>query len=190
MTALPAGADRGPDPTGPVALHPERTDDPGTLRWRVAGPSLDGVTAAAVRELAGRTGGADLLAAVTVAPHHVLTTLAPGRSWADDGPTVRTAVRGAVRDARAAASATPDVALERAARRVVDEVAPYAAGHGGRIDVVSVRDGVVELDLRGACHGCPAAAFTVQGRVARRLREEAPWLVEVTVVDGPRARRP
>ena len=48
----------------PVALHPERTGDPATLLWRVAGPALHGVDAAAVRDLARAADGTGVLAAV------------------------------------------------------------------------------------------------------------------------------
>ena len=170
----------------PVALHPERTDDPATLLWRVAGPALHGVDEAAVRDLARAADGTEVLAAVEVGTDHVLTTLDQDRSWPVEAATVRSAVRRAVATSRDADRLDPDAALGRAARRALDEVAPYAAGHGGSIALERAAGGVVEVRMAGACHGCPAAAFTLQGRVARLVREDAPWLTEVRVCDGAR----
>ena len=170
----------------PVALHPERTGDPATVLWRVAGPALHGVDAAAVRDLARAADGTGVLTAVEVGTDHVLTTLGEGRSWPAEASTVRSAIRQVVGAARDADLLDPDAALERAARRALDEVAPYAAGHGGAIALERASGGVVEVRMAGACHGCPAAAFTLQGRVARLVRQDAPWLTEVRVCDGAR----
>jgi NFU1 iron-sulfur cluster scaffold homolog, mitochondrial len=164
-----------------VALHPERTDNPRTIRWHVAGSRVDHVAASSVRELAG-----PILDAVQVGTDHVLTTLADGGSWARDASEVRDAVREAVARARQAsaaeAAADPDGSLKQIATRVlVEDVAPYAAGHGGFITVSSVHDGIVEVEMGGACHGCPAATFTVQGRLAPRLAAESPAFTEVRV---------
>lgn len=160
-----------------VALHPERTEDDATLRWQVAGPLLDGVVARALAELV--TDG--VLAAVTVGDDHVLTTLAPGRSWPAVAAQVRAAVVADVELARQApADEGTDAALARAAQLVLHRVAPYAAGHGGAITLRDVHHGVVEVEMHGACHGCPAAQFTVQGKIARDLAAE-PGFTEVHV---------
>ena len=168
--------------TEPVALHPERTADPATVRWQVAGPSLAGLGTGTFDPLVA----AGALAGAVAGDRYVDTTLAAGRSWPVEAPVVRDAVAAAVSDLRAAAVADPDVALAGAAERVLAEVAPYVAGHGGSITLAGVSGGVVELDLRGACHGCPAATFTVQGRVGRRLAEECAVPAEVRVRDPRR----
>jgi Fe-S cluster biogenesis protein NfuA len=97
-----------------------------------------------------------------------------------------------VREAVAAAVAEPerwrvedtgsadDEALADAVRRLVaGDVGDYVRSHGGAIDLAGVRHGVVTVRLHGACHGCPASAFTLHARVERRLREECPALVAV-----------
>lgn len=175
-----------------VALHAERTPDPRTVRWQVAGPRLD--WRRAPQDLPGPLAelvSAGVLTQVQLDVDHVSTTLAEGRSWPADGGPVRSAVAAAVAGCRnragGAAEADPDGELRRRAEQVLQEdVAPYAAGHGGRITLVGVSDGVVEVALSGTCHGCPAATWTLQGRLERRLRQEAPWLVEVRVVEAPR----
>lgn len=164
MSALPV------EPTADVALHPERTDDPATIRWVVAGRLPAALTTAAVEALAP----AGALTGVAVEAGDVLTTLAAGRQWRAEAAGVRAAVSAAVAAARATerGAGDTDAALLAEAHRVVaDDVNPYAAGHGGALEVVAAHDGTVEVALTGACHGCPAAAFTVQGRLGRRLAE-------------------
>ncbi|MEU3983781.1 NifU family protein [Streptomyces sp. NPDC026672] len=54
-----------------------------------------------------------------------------------------------------------------------------ARSHGGTIELVDVCDGVVSVRLRGACHGCPAAWFTLHQRLERLLRRCHPGPLEV-----------
>lgn len=49
-------------------------------------------------------------------------------------------------------------------------VGAVAASHGGRIRLVAVRDGVVDLQLQGACNGCAAAELTLGRRIEAELR--------------------
>jgi Fe-S cluster biogenesis protein NfuA len=173
-----------------VALHAERTSDARTVRWQVAGPRLDWCETLPT-PLAGLV-ATGLLAQVAIGMDHVATTLAQGRSWPIDGAAVRTAVVTAVAECRGragvCAGADQDDALRRRAEQVIQaDVAPYAAGHGGGVALVDVHDGVVEVELSGTCHGCPAATWTLQGRLERRLRAEAPWLAEVRVAGADRA---
>uniref|UniRef100_UPI0025E8734A NifU family protein n=1 Tax=Nocardioides sp. TaxID=35761 RepID=UPI0025E8734A len=73
-----------------------------------------------------------------------------------------------------------DVQLADAVRRLLaGDVGDYVRSHGGAIELVHVRHGVVTVAMRGACHGCPASAFTLRARFERRLREECPALVAV-----------
>ena len=111
MSALPH--DRVPTNARSVAVHPERTGDPRTVRWQVAGglPNTLGRDALHALVTAG------ILASAAMGPDHLTTTLEPGRSWPVDGPGIRTAVQEAVAAARAAdadadaAAADPDGAL-------------------------------------------------------------------------------
>ena len=50
--------------------------------------------------------------------------------------------------------------------------------------VRSVRDGVVEIAMEGACDDCPAAEITMHARFEHLLRRRCPWLVEVRRVEG------
>lgn len=175
-----------------VPLHPQRcADEPDLLRWVVPADLLEsvGVVAAAPPPLA-RLLADGTLAELRLEPAAVLTRLGPRHSWGDQGPRVRGALHAAlgepggwhvVPDSGARAG---DTELRTLTQQLLDgPVGQFAAAHGGRIDLVDVRDGVVTVWLAGACHGCPAARSTLHGQLERRLRQRYPGLR--AVVDHP-----
>lgn len=61
---------------------------------------------------------------------------------------------------------------ERAeAETALESVRPYIHSHGGHIEVLDVRDGVVRVRLSGSCSGCTASAETLTRGVEQALRE-------------------
>jgi Fe-S cluster biogenesis protein NfuA len=179
-----------------IPLHPEPTPAADELRW-VTPPRVlpaAGRVAAAPGAL-GRLVDDGVLASVTVEPAAVVTRLGPGRSWPDEGAAVRSALHAALADPDgwtvepAAEPRTDDARLRAAAEQVLaGPVGDYVRSHGGRVDLESVRDGVVEIRLRGACAHCPAAAITVHARLEAALRRHCPDLRELRRVGAPRAR--
>ncbi|CAN5364761.1 NifU family protein [soil metagenome] len=70
--------------------------------------------------------------------------------------------------------------LEARVRRALEKVAPYAASHGGNVDLVSVsEDGVVRLRLEGSCHGCPSSRVTLQSSIEQEIYAAAPEIVSI-----------
>ncbi|MDQ0834309.1 Fe-S cluster biogenesis protein NfuA [Streptomyces achromogenes] len=66
------------------------------------------------------------------------------------------------------ASCDDDAQLYRVAREVLaGEVGDFARSHGGSIELLDVRDGIVTVRLGGTCHGCPASWFTLHQRLER-----------------------
>lgn len=68
-----------------------------------------------------------------------------------------------------------------AASAVLDEVRPYIHSHGGEVKVLGVTQGVVRVQLAGACSGCSAAAVTLRDRVEEALRDGLPGFVAMDV---------
>jgi Fe-S cluster biogenesis protein NfuA len=56
--------------------------------------------------------------------------------------------------------------------KVIDEVRPSLEADGGGIELVEAKDGIVTVQLQGACNGCPMAHLTLQLGVERVLREK------------------
>ncbi|XP_059311776.1 nifU-like protein 1, chloroplastic [Lycium ferocissimum] len=55
---------------------------------------------------------------------------------------------------------------------VLEDVRPYLISDGGNVDVVSVEDGVVLLQLQGACESCPSSTTTMKMGIERVLKEK------------------
>jgi Fe-S cluster biogenesis protein NfuA len=65
---------------------------------------------------------------------------------------------------------------------VETEINPVVAGHGGHIDVVDVKDGVVFVVMAGGCQGCGMAHITLRQGVERLVKERLPEVSEVVDV--------
>lgn len=71
---------------------------------------------------------------------------------------------------------------------ISSKIQPYARMDGGGIGVRSVdeEEGVVVVDLRGACSGCPSAVFTLTAGIKTTLKRSLPWVKEVKPSEEPR----
>ena len=58
-------------------------------------------------------------------------------------------------------------------------IRPAVAGDGGDITFRGFRDGVVYLDMKGACSGCPSSTATLQHGIQNLLKHFLPDIVEV-----------
>jgi Fe-S cluster biogenesis protein NfuA len=65
---------------------------------------------------------------------------------------------------------------------VESEINPVVAGHGGHIDIVDVKDGVVFVHMSGGCQGCGMAHITLRQGVERLVKERIPEIAEVVDV--------
>lgn len=61
-------------------------------------------------------------------------------------------------------------------------IRPALQADGGDVELVDVVDGVVQLRLVGACHGCPCAAETLHRGIERYLKERVPEVIRVEAV--------
>ena len=62
------------------------------------------------------------------------------------------------------------------------EIRPAVAMDGGDITFHSYEEGVLTLQLQGACSGCPSSTMTLKMGIENRLKEEIPTLKEVVQV--------
>lgn len=178
----------------PVPIHPEAVaGDPATVRWVIPPGTLAvrGEIVAAPGEFGDLVAGGVLTAVAEAGA--LLVRLVPSAddtsapTWASIGPRVRTALGLALREPGAWRSSGerapihgPDAALAEATESVIaGEAGDYVRSHGGRIELVGVGDGCVDVRLTGACGHCPAASATLHHRVETALRAAYPDLVEV-----------
>lgn len=63
---------------------------------------------------------------------------------------------------------------------VLDLVRPSLLADGGDVRLVDVsEDGIVTIELTGACRGCPLSELTLANGIERVLRERVPGVVRV-----------
>lgn len=66
--------------------------------------------------------------------------------------------------------------------QVLDEyIAPAVAQHGGAVNFVSFDNGIVLLEMSGACSGCAGSTMTLKYGAEQMLTQMVP---EVTAVEG------
>ncbi len=58
-------------------------------------------------------------------------------------------------------------------------VKPAVESDGGAIDFVSYKEGVVTVELRGSCSGCPSSVVTLKNGIEQLLMAELPNVKEV-----------
>lgn len=58
-------------------------------------------------------------------------------------------------------------------------VKPKLSGHGGDVELVSVKDGVVTVKLKGACMGCPMAGMTLKYGIEQEIKAAVPKIKRV-----------
>lgn len=188
-----------------IPMHPEAVPgSPDELRWvvpadalTVLGPVVDAPVA--LSELLG-----EVVREVVVEPGAVRVALARGRTWRADGPSIRSALSAALADpggwvvrhptdadgSATGAAGGSDDALREGVRAALEGAAgDYVRSHGGRIELVDVREGIVEVDLAGACANCPGSRATLTHQVEAALRGACPGVVGVRRVDAAPARR-
>lgn len=68
---------------------------------------------------------------------------------------------------------------ERVQRLIDTELNPAVAAHGGRMDLLGVRDSKVYLSFGGGCHGCGMVDLTLKEGVEARIKEVVPEIQEV-----------
>ena len=159
-----------------ASVHPEATADRDTLRWVVSGVSLPFagllVSAPGLDEFLDRV-------RVEVTVGAVMATVIDS-TWERIGAGFRTALTTALEHTAAWVSG-PDCqplneieTLRRCADELIDgPVGAVAEMHGGSIELVDVSvDGEehrVDVAMKGACRGCPAAIMTLHQRLERQL---------------------
>ena len=65
---------------------------------------------------------------------------------------------------------------------VLNEVRPALQRDGGDVKLVDVVDGVVQVELQGACRGCPMSQMTLAFGIERVLKSKIPEVVSVEAV--------
>jgi NFU1 iron-sulfur cluster scaffold homolog, mitochondrial len=81
------------------------------------------------------------------------------------------------------ASHENDSEIEKQIRELIDtRVRPAVAQDGGDIIFRGFHDGIVQLELHGACSGCPSSTATLKSGIENMLKHYVPEVVAVEAV--------
>jgi Fe-S cluster biogenesis protein NfuA len=64
--------------------------------------------------------------------------------------------------------------------QALEGVRPYLRSHGGNVELLGIKDGVVRLRLQGSCHSCPSSTQTMKQTIEEAIYGKAP---EVTAIE-------
>jgi Fe-S cluster biogenesis protein NfuA len=180
-------------------IQTEPTPNPATLKFLPGRPVLASGTldmrdkeAAAQSPLAERLFEIDGVTGVFFGSDFVAVTKADGE-WQQLKPSILGAIMehfmsGApvVRDADAAMDggdeffAPEDSETVATIKELIESrVRPAVANDGGDITFRGFKDGIVYLDMKGACSGCPSSTATLRHGIQNLLRHYVPDVVEV-----------
>ncbi len=81
-------------------------------------------------------------------------------------------------------SVDEDTEVVKQIKELIDQrVRPAVAMDGGDISFCSFEDGVVTLQMKGACAGCPSSTATLKMGIENMLRHYIPEVVEVKAAE-------
>ena len=76
-------------------------------------------------------------------------------------------------------------ALKARVEKALEKIRPYLVADGGDISVVDITDeGVLRVEMKGACNGCPFSMQTLKAGVELAVRNEVPEIKEVIDISG------
>ena len=132
---------------------------------------------------------------VMIGLHFISVTKIEHSEWTELAAPVTDAIRaileseGPLFDQDALANLQPtdssadENVIEKRIRQILDEeIRPAVAMDGGDVTFYSFHEGILTLNLQGACSSCPSAVLTLKMGIENRLREEIPEIKEVVQV--------
>jgi Fe-S cluster biogenesis protein NfuA len=75
--------------------------------------------------------------------------------------------------------------IEKQILTVINKVRPFLQRDGGDIDFIGFRDGIVYVQMAGACEGCAMAGEDISSGVEIILMEEVPGVIAVKNTEIP-----
>jgi Fe-S cluster biogenesis protein NfuA len=136
------------------------------------------------------------VAGVFLGHDFVTITKAHEGDWADLKPNVLAGLmqffasgapilnEGAASEAAAFDDDEADADIVAQIKTLLDEkIRPAVAGDGGDIVYHGFKDGVVYLQMQGACAGCPSSTITLKHGIENLLKYYVPEVVDVRAVE-------
>jgi len=174
-TLIPVDTVPTPNPDAIMLKVSETLVPTGTHEFTLGQDTERSPLAAALLEIDG-------IELVLIAPRFVTLRKNADQEWPDLAPAAKDAMRtflasGEMAVVEAGGSIDPAElgAIEQRINAILaDEIRPALAMDGGDINFVGFENGVVTVQMVGACGTCPSATATLKMGVERLLMEEIP----------------
>src|SRR6201996_7866073 len=175
-----------------INVYTESTPNPATMKFIVNKLLINGSADFATKESAEKSTFAkelfkfSFVNGVFFASNFVTVTKTEGSEWDDVEPIVKEFVKGAVEsELKVQEEEQADVNFEGTDAEVKiqqilhDYVRPAVEQDGGAIAYKSFTEGVVTVELRGSCSGCPSSTITLKSGIENLLKRMVPEVTEV-----------
>jgi len=178
-----------------INVYTEQTPNPATMKFMVNKLLINGSEDFATKESAEHSPFAkelfkfNFVTGVFFASNFVTVTKSEDADWADIEPILKEFVKGAVESEYKIKEETSSDApsfegsdLEIKIQQILhDYVRPAVEQDGGAISYKSFDEGegVVTVELRGSCSGCPSSTITLKSGIQNLLQRMVPEVKEV-----------
>ena len=176
-----------------INVYTESTPNPATMKFIVNKLLINGSVDFATRESAEKSPFAkelfkfSFVNGVFFASNFVTVTKFEEDSWDDILPILKEFVKGAVEaelkvqeEEQAEQGDFEGSDIEVKIQQILhDYVRPAVEQDGGAITYKSFGDGVVTVELRGSCSGCPSSTVTLKAGIENLLKRMVPEVTEV-----------
>lgn len=175
-----------------INVYTETTPNPATMKFIVNKLLINGSVDYPTKESAEHSPFAkelykfSFVNGVFFASNFVTVTKTEGTQWDDIEAILKEFVKGAVEsELKIKEDIEEEVSFEGSDSEVKiqqilhDYVRPAVEQDGGAISYKSFRDGVVTVELRGSCSGCPSSTITLKAGIENLLKRMVPEVTEV-----------
>ena len=178
--------------TSNITVYTEGTPNPATMKFLVNKLLINNAVDFATRESAEKSQFAkelykfNFVTGVFFANNFVTITKSDGAEWADIEPILKEFVKGAVEselkilETEQVESSFEGTDIEIKIQQILnDYVKPAVEQDGGAISYKSFNEGIVTVELRGSCSGCPSSTITLKAGIENLLKRMVPEVTEV-----------
>jgi len=175
-----------------INVYTESTPNPATMKFIVNKLLINGSVDYPNKESAEKSTFAkelykfSFVNGVFFASNFVTVTKTEGTDWEDIEPILKEFVKGAVESELTVQEVEQEeVAFEGTDSEIKiqqilhDYVRPAVEQDGGAISYKSFNEGVVTVELRGSCSGCPSSTLTLKAGIENLLKRMVPEVQEV-----------
>jgi len=175
-----------------INVYTETTPNPATMKFIVNKLLINGSVDYPTKESAEHSPFAkelykfSFVNGVFFASNFVTVTKTEGTEWNDIEAIIKEFVKGAVEsELKVQVEEQEEVTFEGTDAEIKiqqilhDYVRPAVEQDGGAISYKSFNEGVVTVELRGSCSGCPSSTITLKAGIENLLKRMVPEVTEV-----------